>query len=238
MNPIHHQEGQCHILYDATIVGQVTREWFSAEYWQQQQAIVGQAQGRGTAWFIRQPQGDWVLRHYHRGGMMAPLLGDRYLWSGLHNTRAWREWHLLAHMRNADLPVPAPLAVQVCRQGIFYRAAILTGRIPDSQPLSLQLQQAALPAAGWQAIGRCLRQLHDAGAYHADLNAHNILLNTQGAVFVIDFDRGRLQPPDGAWREQNLQRLRHSLLKLSTQNLDFHFDSTAWQLLLSSYQQA
>lgn len=237
VNPTHHQEGQCHILYDAAIVGQVTSEWFSADYWQQQQAIVGQAQGRGTTWFIRQPQGDWVLRQYHRGGMIAPLLGDRYLWTGLDNTRAWREWQLLAHMRKFDLPVPAPIAVQVCRQGVFYRAAILTGRIAASQSLAQVLQQQALPATSWQAIGQCIRRIHQAGVYHADLNAHNILLNADGQVFVIDFDRGCLRDYSGDWQESNLLRLQRSLLKSTKLYSNFYFNQTAWQLLINSYWQ-
>ena len=42
------------------------------------------------------------------------------------------------------------------------------------------------------------------GVDHADLNAHNILLDGRGAVSVIDFDRGRVRER-GAWTVQKLQ---------------------------------
>jgi 3-deoxy-D-manno-octulosonic acid kinase len=235
VNPTHYQEGQCHILYDATTVGQVTNAWFSPEYWQAQHAVIGQARGRGTTWFLRQANAEWVLRRYRRGGMMAPMLGDRYVWTGLRNTRAWREWRLLAQLRDAGLPVPAPIAVQVCRRGLLYRAAIMTRRIPDSQPLAQRLQQAALPAATWQAIGRCLRRFHLAGADHADLNAHNILLDSQDAVYVIDFDRGVLRAAGGAWQHANLHRLKRSLTKLARQYAPFNYDPSCFARLVAAY---
>ena len=235
VNPTYHLEGQCHILYDATSVGQVTNAWFAPEYWQAQQAIIGQAQGRGTTWFVRHFAQEWVLRRFRRGGMVAALLGDRYLWTGLAHTRAWREWHLLAQLHTAGLPVPAPIAAQVCRQGIFYRASIVTRRIPDSQPLSQRLQQSALPPEIWQAIGRCIRQLHQAGADHADLNAHNILLDSNDAVYVIDFDRGTLRSQAGSWQQKNLSRLRRSLVKLSAQYTPLYFTAADFASLEAAY---
>ena len=45
----------------------------------------------------------------------------------------------------------------------------------------------------WRAIGAAIARLHRGGVDHADLNAHNILLDGRGAVSVIDFDRGRVR---------------------------------------------
>jgi len=56
--------------------------------------------------------------------------------------------------------------------------------------------------------------LHAAGADHADLNAHNILLDGDGVVSVIDFDRGRLRN-GGSWMRRNLARLQRCLLYTS-----------------------
>ena len=68
--------------------------------------------------------------------------------------------------------------------------------------------------ADWQAIGRCLRRFHDAGVHHADLNAHNVLLDGADRPWVVDFDRGRRREP-GGWRDRALQRLGRSLAKVS-----------------------
>ena len=59
------------------------------------------AGGRGTVAFVRDGERRWVLRHYRRGGLVARLLDDRYLWTGADRTRAFREWRLLRELRAA-----------------------------------------------------------------------------------------------------------------------------------------
>ena len=71
-----------------------------------------------------------------------------------------------------------------------------------------------LAPAAWHAIGSCVRRFHDAGVCHADLNAHNVLLDADGGVHLVDFDRGSIRAP-GAWRTANLARLERSLAKLA-----------------------
>src|SRR6185312_24099 len=56
-------------------------------------------------------------------------------------------------------------------------------------------------------------RFHRAGIWHADLNAHNVLVSPAG-LHLIDFDRGRQRAPAAGWRLANLRRLRRSLLKL------------------------
>ena len=45
------------------------------------------AGGRGSVVFLRDSVRRWVLRHYRRGGAVASLLDDRYLWTGEERTR-------------------------------------------------------------------------------------------------------------------------------------------------------
>ena len=59
-----------------------------------------------------------------------------------------------------------------------------------------------------------IARFHRAGLDHADLNAHNILFDSNGRGWLIDFDRGVLRIPATHWRERNLKRLLRSLLKL------------------------
>jgi 3-deoxy-D-manno-octulosonic acid kinase len=82
----------------------------------------------------------------------------------------------------------------------------------------------------WRRVGSILARFHAVGADHADLNAHNILIDEAGTVSVIDFDRGRLRPP-GAWAAGNLARLRRSLLKIGGQR----FVDAIWGQLLAGY---
>jgi 3-deoxy-D-manno-octulosonic acid kinase len=87
-------------------------------------------------------------------------------------------------------------------------------------------------AAAWRAVGACIGRLHARGVQHADLNAHNLLLGDDGAVYVLDFDRGRVRPR-GAWEQAVLERLRRSLAKVTTDLPPGRFDETAWAALLT-----
>jgi 3-deoxy-D-manno-octulosonic acid kinase len=177
--------------------------------------VTGTATGRGSAWFVAaaRPGGAaTVLRHYRRGGLVARLVADRYLWRGEEATRAFRELRLLAAIEALGLPAARPVAARVARAGLAYRADLVTLAIAGAWPLAARLG-AGLPPALWQRIGSTIRAFHDAGVRHADLNAHNVLIDVGERVHLVDFDRGALVPP-GAWRERNLERLRRSLVKL------------------------
>ena len=229
-------QGGLHILYDAALIDAPVSDFFDIDHWRGSEDLVREAQGRAAACIFRYHEYEFVLRHYRRGGLMAKLSNDRYQWSGLEKTRAWREWHLLAEMFAQGLPVPRPVAARVQRHGLFYSADLVTLCLPDVKPLADVLMQSALEEAQWQLIGRTIKQFHDACVYHADLNARNILLNKEGRVFVIDFDKGEKQPVDSAWQQANIERLQRSLNKFKTNEAQFYFDEQAWQALLNGYQ--
>ena len=144
---------------------------------------------------------------------MAKITKDRFLWSGEAETRSFAEWYLTYHLHRAGLPVPTPIAARYQRHGLFYRADLITQRIENSESLAGRLAKGPLSFTQWIAIGRCLRRFHDAGVFHADLNAHNILL-TPEQVYLIDFDRGELRSR-GWWTDTTLVRLYRSLEKVT-----------------------
>ena len=80
----------------------------------------------------------------------------------------------------------------------------------------------------WREIGVCIRRFHASGVWHADLNAHNILMDRVGGIWLIDFDRGERRK-HGAWGQGNLARLQRSLRKLG------YDDAQTWQALLQGY---
>lgn len=167
---------------------------------------------------------------------MAKLLSDQYFWTGLEQTRPWREWLLLEKMQAMGLPVPVPVAAQVQRRGVFYYGDILIERIADAIPLSRILQSDKLTKSQWQKIGQCIRQFHQQGIYHADLNAHNILLR-KSEIFLIDFDKGEQRAAGGSWCQANLKRLQRSLTKLANQYPCFAFSAEDGLSLLEGYAQ-
>jgi 3-deoxy-D-manno-octulosonic acid kinase len=207
---------------------------FDPEYWRQRGELLDVKGGRGSAWFIASGTRQWALRHFRRGGLIARLSQDAYVWGGEHRVRAFAEWRLLAELAGRGLPVPKPVAARYSRAGLWYRCDLITERIVDAEPLSAVLAREELSETPWRAIGAALARLHRAGVDHADLNAHNILLGPANMVSVIDFDRGRLRAP-GGWSARNLRRLRRSLEKISRDLPSGRYTADMWNLLLSGY---
>lgn len=226
------------MLYDASRGGNAAAVWFAPAYWRERGELEGEARGRGAAHLIRTEQNKGlVLRHYRRGGLIARVNRDRYLWRGESKTRAFQEFQLLYHLRRAGLPVPAPVAARYRRDGLTYTADIITERLMDSISLAQLLRGRAIPILGWITIGRCIRSFHNLGVCHADLNAHNIMLVGDDAVYLLDFDRGRLLKP-GLWCDGNLVRLRRSLEKITYSLPPERFSEADWHGLLDGYRQA
>ena len=159
---------------------------------------------------------------------MAKLSADRYVWTGARRTRSFAEFELLRFMAARDLPVPRPLAAAYWRSGATYRAAIIVERIANVQTLAHML---GVPHH--ESVAAAIFAMHEAGVWHADLNAYNILLDTQGSVWLIDFDKGkrRNMPPNR--RRDNLLRLRRSLIKVAgSPGLEYwnRLDMAYWRL--------
>jgi 3-deoxy-D-manno-octulosonic acid kinase len=221
------------MLYDASCLGQSDADLLDLDHWRRSGGVETAPGGRGTVAFVQTPHGPrWVLRHYRRGGLMARLVDDLYLWTGEERTRAFREWRLLRQLREWQLPVPRPIAAGYRRHGMAYRADLLTEELPVRRTLAQALQAGALPAATWEAVGRCIGALHERGVQHADLNANNLLLGERDAVYVLDFDRGRIRAR-GAWEQDVLARLQRSLRKVTTDLPSDRFGAAQWQALLA-----
>jgi Ser/Thr protein kinase RdoA (MazF antagonist) len=76
--------------------------------------------------------------------------------------------------------------------------------------------------------------LHEYGVWHADLNAHNILVAGGAGVSLIDFDRARRRAA-GSWREANLERLHRSLDKVCARLPAGRFTPHDWATLRAGY---
>lgn len=210
LTPFREGRGYGAILFDRQHMRHANPDWFDPIKWGDRARPVDEG-GRGGAWFIEAPSSQCVLRQYRRGGMAARFSRDRYLWHGPNRTRSFVEFRLMRALLARGLPVPRPVAAQYVHEGMFYRAALMMERLQDVTSL------AGLATAGhapWEDSGRLIARFHRAGLEHADLNAHNILFDQGGRGWLIDFDRGRLRIPATAWREENLDRLKRSLMKL------------------------
>jgi 3-deoxy-D-manno-octulosonic acid kinase len=223
------------IVYDPTLVDQVDEAMFERGAWPDAPVVPGYSGGRGETLFIGAGDAEWVLRHYHRGGLAGRWLDDTFLWLGDSRTRPFTEWILLQDLVELKLPVPQPVAARLLRRGPFYTADLITVRIPDVVPLSIRWASGSLEPVLWRRIGELIGQFHLRRIYHADLTAHNIQINEKDELFLLDFDRGRIMPGAGAWSERNLNRLERSLRKISRDN-DRLFSDREWEMFMIGYR--
>lgn len=208
--------------------------WFDPSFWGASASLVSSG-GRGSAWFIDDGERDWVLRHYRRGGLVARMVSNHFLYTGMQRIRSFRELFLLEELFAQGLPVPEPVAAACYRRHLFYSGAIMMERLEGTAPMGACLNELSLER--WSQVGAVVRRFHDYGVRHADLNCFNILLRDH-AVYLIDFDKAVRQPAAtdsvAKWKQANLARLQRSLIKVFEANAGSFYEQ-GWQALLDGY---
>jgi 3-deoxy-D-manno-octulosonic acid kinase len=192
--------------------------------------------GRIDACVIDAPEGTWVVRHYVRGGAIAGLLGDRYLRVG--PRRPYAELWTSARARARGIDTPAVAAVAIYTRGPFYRGDIATELVPDAADLAEissgpSRRSEAERLRAWEAAGRLVRAIGQAGLIHADLNVRNILIAWRDGLpraHLLDLDRCRIvrrvSPRDLA---AMVRRLYRSARKLESHDLTLQAELDAFR---------
>lgn len=227
--------------FNANLVPQnqqiLLEKFFTCKNFEKSDRLLGFAKGRGITWFLNTQAElgvNSVLRHYRRGGLFGKIIKDSYLFRGIEHTRAFQEFSLLEKMCAWCLPVPRPIAIQIEKRFCCYRADIIIEKVENTRDLSQILQSRILTDEQYQQIGKLIRQLHNHQVHHTDLNIHNILQDTSGQFWLIDFDKCYIQPGNG-WKQGNLDRLLRSFHK-EQNRLNIHFSEQNWQALINGYQ--
>ncbi len=220
--------------YDPDLLPAIDSHYFTPRYWQERDLVTGKEFGRGTTWFVRHDSNQWVLRHYLRGGLVGRLNRDRYLFSHWENCRSVNEVRILQTMRAQSLPVPRPVAAQVIRHRMHYRADIIIERIDKARDL-LQVLKTAKAESFYLQLGELIARFHQAGVFHADLNIQNILQDDQGDFWLIDFDRARILEQDRRWQHKTLKRLLRSFRK-EKERAGIAWKESDWLALIEGYE--
>ncbi|MDY3331014.1 MAG: 3-deoxy-D-manno-octulosonic acid kinase [Pelistega sp.] len=172
--------------------------------------------GRNAAWFVEHERFSGVLRQYRRGGLIGKLVKQSYWWSGADKTRPWQEFAVMDYLYQQDFPVPQPLAAMYVRQGFLYKGALITAKIVQAKTLVEYIEHLAPTEFADLAakLTRVIERMHTLKVNHADLNAFNILIDNQEQIYIIDFDKAKIEPSQGQWCQANYQRLERHLLKV------------------------
>lgn len=207
---------------------------FDIDYLEGKQAITRIAEGRGKVYFFKHHKSALVLRHYCRGGLYGKTNKDRFLYTGIDKSRAFQELQMLDYLQHNKIDVPRPVAARIVKQGLFYRADIITEAVTNAQELHDMLKLRPIADELWLEIGRALARLHRLNIRHDDINVKNILIRNNSEVVIIDFDKCRKQDV-GNWQSANVARFYRSLIKQYNKHKPYHFAQSNWETLQAGY---
>jgi serine/threonine protein kinase len=160
-----------------------------------------------------------ILRQYLHGGLLRAITGNLYFFGAI----SFRELVLTEEIRSCGIPTISPIGAIHHRIFLpFYQAYFLSLEIPNAIDLIRYFQEiGAKPTREnlsskrktLRSAGLLIRQFHQAGFFHGDLQLKNILI-AGDQVLLIDFDRScrkSILSIDG--RMRNLLRLNRSVEK-------------------------
>jgi len=196
------------------------------------------AMQRGEMYSVQVPElGELVRKHYFRGGLMAQWNRDHYLYTGEQQCRSFHEFGILQRAEQLGLPVPRAVAALYWRNGLSYQAELYTQRIPQALSLQQLISMETVQQGHFLEAGRCIRHFHDAGLWHADMNAMNLVFDADDRCWLLDFDRAQWREPKAGWKHQNLNRLQRSIHKICQRD-GLDFPTFYWQELTRAWQQS
>jgi hypothetical protein len=166
-----------------------------------------------------------VLRQYSHGGLLRAITGNLYFFGA----RSFRELALTEEIRSCGIPTISSIgAIHHCIFFPFYQAYFLSLEVPHAIDLIQYFNEMGVHPSREnlsskrrtiRSAGLLIRQFHQAGYFHGDLQLKNILV-AGDEVLLIDFDRSYRKPSlSTEERMKNLLRLNRSAEKWIQQGL-------------------
>jgi len=179
-----------------------------------------------------------IVRRYSHGGLLNLFTQNVYLFG----SRSFRELVLTEKIRSSGIPTIDPVgAIHTVTRFHFYQAYLLSLEVPRALNL-IQYFQEIGPHPSFKDLsqkrkmirsaGILLRQFHEMGFFHGDLQLKNILIAGE-QLFLIDFDRSYRRPALSLGEKmKNLLRLNRSVEKWKRSKLPIT-RTDRWRFFLS-----
>ena len=160
-----------------------------------------------------------VLRQYSHGGLLRAITGNLYFFG----KRSFRELALTEEVRSSGIPtIPSLGAIHHRIFFPFYQAYFLSLEVSHAMDLIRYFngmeahpsrENISSKRKTIRSAGLLIRQFHQAGFFHGDLQLKNILV-AGDELLLIDFDRSYRKPTLSTHeRMKNLLRLNRSVEK-------------------------
>ena len=177
-------------IYDKNYNFEELQHYFDIDYIKNSCTDIKTRGGRGqTLLFTNKAAHSLVLRHYFRGGLMGKFFKDYFFIFEKHSHRAFDEYNLLNFMHKNGLNVPKAIIAREIYCGLYLRQDIVIEQIKNSNDLANIICERHLTNIELENIGKCINKMFSLNIDHTDLNLRNILLDDNGKVYLIDFDK-------------------------------------------------
>ncbi len=131
--------------------------------------------------------GQVVIKEYRRGGLLGRIIALSHF--SFRTTRSEIEFRALHEAASLGINIPKPICF-VHTSGFIYSAWLVTEEIQDSVSLAeLATRDEQLARSITAQVSLCVIKLIKARIIHVDLHPGNVLVGSNGKVYLIDFDK-------------------------------------------------
>ena len=156
------------------------------------------------------------VKQYAHGGLLRHVTGGSFLCVG--PSRSFREFSMLERVRELGLNAPKPMLF-VNKGSFFYRTWLFMEEIPNSRNLaevsrSDKGEDADVLHESMTKLGDQVLALISHKIFHVDLHPGNVLVDAQGKVCIVDYDKAHeFKGSAERLRELYLRRWRRAVIK-------------------------
>jgi 3-deoxy-D-manno-octulosonic acid kinase len=160
--------------------------------------------------------GPVFVKQYAHGGLLRHLTGGSFLCVG--PSRSLQEFLMLERVREIGINAPQPMLF-VNKGSFFYRTWLFMEEIVNSRNLaqvsrSRKAEDADVLHDAMTKLGEQVLSLIKHKIFHVDLHPGNVLVQGDGRVFIVDFDKAReFKGSSEQLRELYLRRWRRAVIK-------------------------
>jgi len=156
------------------------------------------------------------VKQYAHGGLLRHLTGGQFI--SLGTSRSLLEFSMLERVRSLGINAPRPILF-VNRGSLLYRSWLIMEEIVDSRNLaevssSLESHDADVLQDAMAKLGQQVLTLIEHKILHVDLHPGNVLVDSSGRVYLVDFDKARVYGGSSdTLRDLYLRRWRRAVIK-------------------------
>jgi 3-deoxy-D-manno-octulosonic acid kinase len=157
--------------------------------------------------------GQWLLRRYQ---YLKPSARNKDM---LRPALVMRGFRLALALEEAGLPTPRVLAAGIRRKfWVPQTSYLLVAEVPEAVKLArFAASSSGANCRAVAAVAGVIARLHQKGFHHGDLTINNVLLDAQGAPWLIDLERAsrKLAPLSWRWSVDDLHRFARHFARFS-----------------------